>query len=137
MSWWTKARDFAESAVSTVTPFDVRSKSARNEHGGATGAFNQARDYEEGVFNKITGRPSSEDTRNQAKMVQDQIKAYQDQTALAKQQLDEARDATNIQKRRVEEKQIRSLRRNYRAAGAGMLGVGASDTPDMNQKLGG
>lgn len=78
-----------------------------------------------------------EQERDQRYAVNAQIKAYQDQTALARQQLDEARQATEAEKRRVEEKQIRALRRNYRAQGAGMLGVGTSATQDMNAKLGG
>lgn len=77
--------------------------------------------------------------RDQRDMVNAQIKAYQDQTALAKQQLDEARAQTDAEKRRVNEKQIRTLRRNYRAQGAsaGLLGVGQPANGDMDAKLGG
>ncbi len=97
----------------------------------------------EGAFNAITGRPSAAQQRQQAADTQAQIKAYQDQTALAKEQLDEARNATDAQKRKVEEKQIRSLRSNYRSpnsgssGSAGMLGVGTGGTSDMNANLGG
>lgn len=70
-------------------------------------------------------------------MINDQIKAYKAQTELSRQQLDQARTATENEKRRVEQKQIRALRRNYRAAGAGMLGVGAPANNDMNTQLGG
>jgi hypothetical protein len=87
-----------------------------------------------GMYDPWKSRQNDRDQRN---MVNAQIKAYQDQTAMAKQQLDEARQATQAEKRRVEEKQIRALRRNYRAQGAGMLGVGSSASDDMNQKLGG
>ena len=87
-----------------------------------------------GMYDPGKSRQNDRDQRN---MVNAQIKAYQDQTNLAKQQLDEARNATQAEKRRVEEKQIRSLRRNYRSSGAGMLGVGASQTNDMNSTLGG
>ena len=66
-----------------------------------------------------------------------QIKAYNDQTALAKQQLDETRAQTLAEKRRVNEKQIRTLRRNNRAQSVGLLGVGTPATEDMNGKLGG
>ena len=82
---------------------------------------------------------SRQNDRDQRDMVNAQIKAYQDQTALARQQLDEARSATDAEKRRVNEKQIRTLRRNYRAQGAsaGLLGVGQPANGDMDAKLGG
>lgn len=122
MSWWTDTRDAVEGIVT----------------GGIAGLWNKrVSDFERKAFNKITGRPSADEKRNQQYAMNDQIKAYQDQTALAKQQLDEARNATTAEKRRVEEKQIRSLRRNYRTQSVGMLGVGSPDTSDMNQKLGG
>ena len=72
---------------------------------------------------------------DQRRLVNSQIKAYQDQTNLAKQQLDESRKSTEAQSRRVQEKQIRSLRRNYRAQG--LLGVGNPATQDMSNQLGG
>jgi hypothetical protein len=109
MSWWTDLRDTVE-YVGTAGMYDPW-KSREND------------------------RKSRENDRQQRDMVNAQIKAYQDQTNLAKQQLDEARNATQAEKRRVEEKQIRALRRNYRAAG--MLGTGAAASEDMNQKLGG
>lgn len=137
MSWWTKLRDATESVLSTATPFDVRSDSARRQRSGVTGAANKVRNYEEGAFNAITGRQSAADRREQDRLVNDQIKAYQDQTALARQQLDEARAATAAEKRRVEEKQIRALRRNYRSASVGLLGVGSPASQDMTSKLGG
>jgi hypothetical protein len=82
-------------------------------------------------------KKSRQNDRDQRDMVNAQIKAYQDQTAMARQQLDEARAATDAEKRRVNEKQIRALRRNYRAQGAGMLGVGQPANQDMDAKLGG
>lgn len=87
-----------------------------------------------GVYDPWKSRQADRDQRD---MVNAQIKAYQDQTALARQQLDEARNATEAEKRRVNEKQIRTLRRNYRATGAGLLGVGQSANQDMDTKLGG
>lgn len=70
-------------------------------------------------------------------MINAQMKAYRDQTELAKKQLDEARTQTDNEKRRINEKQIRTLRRNYRAQGAGLLGVGQSASEDTTSKLGG
>lgn len=87
-----------------------------------------------GMYDAKKMRKNDKDQRN---MVNAQIKAYQDQTALARQQLDEARAATSAEKRRVNEKQIRSLRRTSRAQGAGLLGVGQSATQDTSSQLGG
>jgi hypothetical protein len=87
-----------------------------------------------GLYDPWKSRQADRDQRD---MVNAQIKAYQDQTALARQQLDEARNATDAEKRRVNEKQIRTLRRNYRAQGAGLLGVGQPANQDMDAKLGG
>lgn len=75
--------------------------------------------------------------RDQRKMINNQINAYKEQTALTRQQLNETRAETAVEKRSIQEKQIRSLRRNYRAQGAGMLGQGQAAEQDMNNKLGG
>lgn len=80
---------------------------------------------------------SRENDRAQRELVNSQIKAYQDQTNLAKQQLDETRAQTEAEQRRVNEKQIRSLRRSYRAQGASLLGVGSPASQDTESKLGG
>jgi hypothetical protein len=86
-----------------------------------------------GVYNPARNRMEDQ----QRRAVNDQIKAYREQTELTQKQIDETRNQANSEKRRVQEKQIRSLRRNYSAAGGGMLGVGSAAAPDMNQKLGG
>lgn len=75
--------------------------------------------------------------QEQRQLINDQISAYKEQTNLAREQLDETRAQTEAEKRRVQEKQIRSLRRTYRAQGVGMLGQGESAAQDMNAKLGG
>lgn len=90
-----------------------------------------------GIFNKITGNMSAAERRAQQRLISEQINAYKDQTMLARQQLDSTRAQSNTEQRRVDEKQIRALRRNYRAQGAGLLGIGKSATEDMNSKLGG
>lgn len=87
-----------------------------------------------GVYNPQASRQNERDQRG---LIQGQIKAYQDQTALTRQQLDQTRNEQNVEKRRIQEKQIRSLRGTYRAQNAGMLGVGQPATNDMNTKLGG
>ncbi len=85
-----------------------------------------------GIIGGILG---NDDLKNQNKMVNDQIKAYKEQTALTRQQLDQTRAAQEVEKRRIQEKQIRSLRSNYRPAG-GLLGVGNPATNDMTNQLG-
>jgi len=71
----------------------------------------------------------------QRKAINEQIKAYKDQTELTRQEVNNKRDQVASEKRRVEEKQVRSLRRNNRAPG--FLGGGESSQPDMTSKLGG
>jgi len=89
------------------------------------------------TFGLYDPKKSREQDRQQRQVVNDQIAAYKEQTALAKQELDETRAQTETERRRVQEKQIRSLRRNYRAASIGMLGQGQPATQDMDTKLGG
>lgn len=68
------------------------------------------------------------------KQMNDQVKAYKEQTELTRQELARKKDEEAVEKRRVDEKQIRALRRNYRPGS--MLGSQASSQPDMNAKLG-
>lgn len=76
--------------------------------------------------------------REQRKLINDQISSYKEQTNLARQQLNQTRESTNAENRRIQEKQIRSLRRTYKAQNAiGMLGQGQPAIPDIEQKLGG
>lgn len=70
-----------------------------------------------GLYNKITHNPSAAERRQQSNMVNDQISAYKEQTNLAREQLNRTRDEATAQKRKIDEKQIRSLRRNFRPAG--------------------
>jgi len=99
------------------------------------GFFHDVWDKATDILHGISGMPTADDKRNQQKMINDQIKAYKDQTDITRQELNSKRDQVASEKRRVEEKQIRSLRRNYRAPG--FLGGGESAQPDMTSKLGG
>jgi len=117
MGLWTDIRDFGESALSTATPFDIRSESARKKTTGATGALNRVRNYEEGTVNKILNRTPEAEKRAQQYAVNDQIKAYKEATEISRQQLEETKAQRDVEKRRVQEKQIRSLRGQYRPAG--------------------
>lgn len=123
MSWWTNIRDVAE-VVGT---------------GGIAGAFNKNIANAEGAaFNAATGRPSQDDLRNQKYGINDQIKAYKEQTALTQQEIDTARAQQDVEKRRINEKQIRALRNNFRPAG-GFLSSGRSslgESTNLPNKLG-
>ncbi len=55
--------------------------------------------------------------RQASRLANEQIKAYKEQTAITNQQLSEAREAKAAEKRRIDEKQIRRLRHNFRPAG--------------------
>lgn len=113
MSFWTNLRDVAESPIKIA--------------GGLAS----------GLVSHFMPKEKQPDNSVQNKMISDQIQAYRDQTALTKQALDQTRASQDVEKRRIEQKQIRSLRGNYRAAGIGANMMGAPSTPDMNTKLGG
>lgn len=87
------------------------------------------------IAHQVTGIPTADQTRNQQKMMNDQIKAYREQTAITKQELAQKKGAEVAEKRRIEEKQIRSLRRNYRSPS--FLGGSDSGQAGMSSTLGG
>jgi hypothetical protein len=89
-----------------------------------------------GLYDPKSRRHAESDQRH---LIEEQMRAYKEQTELTRKSLEEARTQRDVEKRRVQEKQIRSLRRNYRASsgGGGMLGVGQPASEDMNNKLGG
>jgi len=74
---------------------------------------------------------------NDRDMIADQIKEYQKQTELAKQELEDARQQSATEKRRINEKQIRALRSRFRGQSSGMLGTGTPASSDMSSQLGG
>lgn len=95
-------------------------------------------DFATDIYHKVTGIPTEDEKRNQQRMISDQIKAYQEQTELTRQELNTKREEVAAEKRRVNEKQIRALRRNYSGAGmGGFLGSQPSDQSGMSSKLGG
>lgn len=87
------------------------------------------------IYHDVTGIPTAKEKRDRQDMVNEQIRSYREQTELTRQELARKRDETNVQKRRVEEKQIRTLRRNSRSQG--LLGASQSNENDMSTKLGG
>ena len=66
----------------------------------------------------------------------DQINAYKEQTRIAKEETDRKRGEQAAEKRRINEKQIRTLRRNYRPAGF-LNNAASAPTGDLTQNLGG
>lgn len=137
MGLWTNLRDAAESAISTVTPFDIRSESARNKKGGTTGFLNKVREGEQDLFNKATGRISASDRRATNQMLTDQVNAYKEMTEISKKQIAEKKDEQSAEKRKINEKQIRSLRRNYRPQGIMNAGSNPNTIGGESDKLGG
>lgn len=71
----------------------------------------------------ITGQ-SQNDIKKQQQLMNDQIKAYQDQSNIARDEMNRAKDSQVAEKRRIQEKQIRALRRN--ASSRGFLGTSNS-----------
>lgn len=126
MSWWTRTRDALEA---TFVPF-AESDSARKQTTGYTGMLNKAYSGVGGATNKILGRTNSSDKREQNQMTADQVQAYKDQTAITEKELQTTRDQQAVEKRRINEKQIRLLRNNYRSSGGGMMGN--SSAPQSN-----
>ena len=97
------------------------------------GIWDKATDF----LHHITGIPTAADRRNSARLLNEQIRAYKQQTDLSRKMLNDKRNEEQVQKRRIEEKQIRSLRRNYGAGQGGMLGQGNTNLTDITNKLGG
>jgi hypothetical protein len=90
------------------------------------------------------GVKTGEQKRMEQNAINDQIKAYKDQTQITKDEIARKRGEELTEKRRIEEKQIRSLRRNYSsrslmgsAQPSSSLGNPATSQPDMQSKLGG
>jgi hypothetical protein len=97
-----------------------------------------ALDQVEGLANKILGRPSAAEKREQANVINDQIQAYKNQTEITQRELQSKQAEQAAEKRRINEKQIRTLRNSYRPNISGFLnnqalGVGSG----LNNKLGG
>lgn len=69
------------------------------------------------VYHAVTGAPTAKEKRNQASMVAEQVQAYRDTTKLAADEIERKRGEMSSEKRRMDEKQIRGLRRSMRPAG--------------------
>lgn len=96
-------------------------------------------------YHRVTGIPTAKERRatkkfqlNEQQAINDQIKAYREQTQIAREELNQKRASELIEKRRINEKQIRALRNNFRAQG--LLGgrqLSETDQSGMTSKLGG
>ncbi len=69
------------------------------------------------VYHGVTGAPTAKEKRDQANLVSEQINAYKSQTAMAQDEIRRKQGEQAAEKRRIQEKQIRGLRRNFRPAG--------------------
>lgn len=110
MSWWN--------------PIDVAKKAADFAVDTATAPFQ--------LVGKALGMPNADDRRKQMAGINEQVKFYRNQTNIANSEIARARDQQLVEKRRIEEKQIRSLRRNFRPAG--FMDSGSDE--GMSNKLG-
>ncbi len=88
------------------------------------------------VFHKVTGTPSSKEKRDQQSLINEQIKAYKDQTEIAAKELAAVKEQKDVEKRRINEKQIRSLRGSYRSPGGFLNNQNLTDTTALTSKLG-
>lgn len=93
-----------------------------------------------GRADKALGLPNATNDRKAAmkqdqRLMNEQIKAYRDQSEITRNEINAKRGEAVAEKRKIEEKQIRSLRRNYRASG--FLGASQSEASDMSSTLGG
>jgi len=82
------------------------------------------------TYHAVTGAPTAQEKRAQANAVNAQVNAYKEQTRMAQEEINAKRGEMAVEKRRVQEKQIRSLRRSFRPAG--FLNTGG----DINNTLG-
>lgn len=99
------------------------------------GTLGKVNDIGTDVFHKGTGIPTAQEKRGAMNAVNEQVKAYKEQTELTRKELNDKRNEVAAEKRRVEEKQIRALRRNRGMQG--FLGTGQTDQAGMSEKLGG
>ena len=114
MSWWNKIVDIINKPASKINDIDLD------------------------IFHRASGVPTADEKRNQQYAINDQVKAYKDQTALTEKQINDAKASQDVVKRQINEKQIRQLRNNFRPAG-GFLNNQQSLSPvqGLNSKLGG
>lgn len=93
--------------------------------------------FEQGAtFGLYDPEGSHREEVDQRDLIGDQINAYKEQTNLARDELNRKRGEQEAEKRKINEKQIRALRRNYRPAGF-LNNAASAPTGDLTQNLGG
>jgi len=84
------------------------------------------------IAHGLTGTPTAAQKRDTMSAANNQIDMYKKQTEIASSALASAKNEQDAQKRRIEEKQIRGLRRNFQSSSL----LDNSDS-GMSDKLGG
>lgn len=77
-------------------------------------------DFASKIWHAVTGTPTSDEKRKQAKLVRDQMEAYKKQTEIAQEEIRRKQSEAEAEKRKIDEKQIRGLRSRFRPA-SGLL----------------
>ena len=88
------------------------------------------------TFHAITGTPNADEKRNQQYEMNDQIRAYKEQTDLSMKALEEKKNEADVEKRKINEKQIRALRSNFRAPSGFLNNQMPKTTNDTSAALG-
>lgn len=132
MSWWTSIRDAGESLIGGGL---FESDSARKSKSGISGAINKIHDAAGTAWHNITGTPNADEKRNQQAAINEQIKSYKDASDLSIQELQKVQGEKDVQKRLINEKQIRSLRNNYRPSGGFLNNQNSPDNLGNNNQL--
>ncbi len=81
------------------------------------GIFDKIGDALGSVFHAVTGTMNASEKRQQKQAIQSQVDYYRKQSEISDSQISQAREQQMVEKRRINEKQIRSLRRSFRPAG--------------------
>ena len=87
-----------------------------------------------GIYHAATGTMNAQEQREQANLVNEQMKAYRDQTEITRAEINRVQGEQKVEKRRIEEKQIRSLRNNYRSSG--LMSYAQNQPGAVDTKLG-
>lgn len=81
-------------------------------------------------------KDSDKQMKEQNRLINEQIQAYKDQTALTQKELNDLKAQKDVERRRIDEKQIRSLRGQYRPAGGFLNNQSLGNEGVLPNKLG-
>jgi hypothetical protein len=96
------------------------------------GIFQKWWDINTDILHGITGVPTAAEKRDRAALVAGQMDAYKQQTEIAQKATDAAREQQTAEKRRMNEKQVASMRRHFSPAGF----LDSSQPSDLKTTLG-